>query len=77
MDALCHPCLEMNEKYNTIPLLFMFIYRMLLPDSLLSKQVGKSLPFEFAVGLNGRIWINGRSTQETIEIVRRISGAEL
>ena len=34
------------------------------------------MPYEIAVGLNGRVWINGRSTKETIAIANAISSAE-
>jgi len=35
------------------------------------------LPFEIAVGLNGRIWVNGRSTNETLALAHAVSSAEL
>jgi len=41
------------------------------------QRLGKSLPFEIAVGLNGRVWVNGRSTNETLALAHAISGAEL
>ena len=27
---------------------------------------GKTIPFEIAVGMNGRVWLRGRSVKETI-----------
>lgn len=32
------------------------------------KLIGEQLPYESAVGVNGRIWINGRSIDETLVI---------
>jgi len=53
------------------------LYRILSTHSELLQRLGKSLPFEIAVGLNGRIWVNGRSTTETLTLAHAISGAEL
>ena len=53
------------------------LYRILSTQSELLQRLGKSLPFEIAVGLNGRIWVNGRSTDETLTLAHAISGAEL
>jgi len=51
--------------------------RILSSQSEVLQRLGKSLPFEIAVGLNGRIWMNGRSTNETLALSHAISGAEL
>ena len=53
------------------------LYRILSTQSELLQRLGKSLPFEIAVGLNGRIWVNGRSTNETLALAHAVSGAEL
>jgi len=53
------------------------LYRILSTQSELLQRLGKSLPFEIAVGLNSRIWVNGRSTNETLALAHAISGAEL
>jgi len=50
--------------------------RILSTHSELLQQLGRSLPFEIAVGLNGRVWVNGRSTNETLSLAHAISGAE-
>ena len=34
------------------------------------------MPYEIALGMNGRIWVKGRSSQETIAIVNLISNSE-
>jgi exosome complex component RRP40 len=55
----------------------MFVcFRILNSKSEILKRLGKALPFEIAVGLNGRIWIKGRSTNETLAIANAIVGAE-
>lgn len=53
------------------------LYRILSTQSEVLQRLGKSLPFEIAVGLNGRIWVNGRSTSETLALAHAINGAEL
>jgi len=53
------------------------LYRILSTQSELLQRLGKSLPFEIAVGLNSRIWVNGRSTNETLALAHAVSGAEL
>lgn len=49
---------------------------MLSPKFILLKTLGKSLPYEIAVGMNGRIWLKGRSTSETIAIANAICSSE-
>jgi len=53
------------------------LYRILSTQSEVLQRLGKSLPFEIAVGLNGRVWVNGRSTSETLALAHAVSGAEL
>ena len=50
--------------------------RILSPECKLLKLLGRSLPYECAVGVNGRVWIKGRSTRETIALANAISSAE-
>lgn len=51
--------------------------KILSTQSGVLQRLGKSLPFEIAVGMNGRIWVNGRSTNETLALAHAVSGAEL
>jgi len=51
--------------------------RILSSKSEVLQRLGKSTPFEIAVGLNGRIWVNGRSTNETLTLAHAIGGAEM
>jgi len=50
--------------------------RLLNPNSLILALLGKKFPFEIAVGMNGRIWINSGSTATTIKIARAIQDSE-
>lgn len=52
------------------------VKKLLSKECSLLKTLGTSLPYEAAVGLNGRIWIKGRSIKETIAIVNAIESAE-
>ena len=50
--------------------------RLLEPDCSLLRLLGNPLPYEVAVGLNGRIWIKGRSIKETLELANLITQSE-
>ena len=39
-------------------------------------SAGKSIPFEIAVGMNGRVWIRARTAKETICLANAIECAE-
>lgn len=40
------------------------------------KTLGLKFPFEVAVGLNGRVWVKGRSNRETVAVVNAILACE-
>ena len=44
-------------------------------SSILS-SIGKRVPFEIAIGMNGRIWINSSSTENTIFVYNAIKNSE-
>ncbi|XP_064626629.1 exosome complex component RRP40-like [Lineus longissimus] len=50
--------------------------KILSPDCVLLKTLGRSMPYEIAIGMNGRIWIKGRSAGEAIAIYNGITCAE-
>ncbi|XP_067933557.1 exosome complex component RRP40-like isoform X2 [Watersipora subatra] len=50
--------------------------RLLSPECSLLKLIGDQLPYETAMGLNGRIWIKGRSPVETLAISRLLQNGE-
>ncbi|ELU16219.1 hypothetical protein CAPTEDRAFT_131167 [Capitella teleta] len=52
------------------------IRKILSPDCVLLKTLGNSLPYEIAIGMNGKIWIKGRTTKETIALTNAIACAE-
>ena len=43
---------------------------------MLLKCLGESLPYETAIGMNGRVWVKGRSTKETIAIMNAVLSSE-
>ena len=52
------------------------VRKILSKDCVLLSTLGHAMPYEVTVGMNGRIWVKGRSFQETIAIVNAISSAE-
>lgn len=50
--------------------------RILSPDCPLLKLLGKNTPFEITVGMNGRIWVQARTSTQTINVINAISAAE-
>jgi len=52
------------------------VRKLLNPDCVLLSTLGKSVPFEIAVGMNGRVWIRARSVKETICLANAIECAE-
>jgi exosome complex component RRP40 len=40
------------------------------------KTLGNKFPFEVTVGMNGRVWIKGRTNKETIALANAISASE-
>lgn len=52
------------------------VRKLLSPDSVLLKELGKTLKFEIAIGMNGRIWARANQPKETICIANAIWAAE-
>ena len=52
------------------------VRKLLSPDSVLLKKLGKTLKFEIAIGMNGRIWVRTNEAKETICIANAIWAAE-
>ncbi|XP_013416480.1 exosome complex component RRP40 [Lingula anatina] len=79
-------CISSNGRSNGMGVIrdggFMFtvplnlIRKLLSSDCNLLKTLGHHLPFEVAIGMNGRVWVKGRSVRETIAISNAISSAE-
>ncbi|XP_062600717.1 exosome complex component RRP40-like [Saccostrea cucullata] len=52
------------------------IRKVLSQDCVLFKSLGKSLQYEVAVGMNGRIWIKCHTVMETIAVTNAISASQ-
>jgi exosome complex component RRP40 len=66
---------ELNEGYmfkSSINL----CYTLLDDDCLILKLIGKYVPYEIAVGMNGRIWVHSKSYKHTILISNAILNSE-
>ena len=50
--------------------------RFLSADCPMLKLLGESIPFEIALGMNGRIWIHSKSVRNTIAIMNALSNSE-
>eukprot|EP01027_Heterolobosea_sp_BB2_P008943 GEZU01013248.1.p3 GENE.GEZU01013248.1~~GEZU01013248.1.p3 ORF type:complete len:109 (+),score=15.97 GEZU01013248.1:313-639(+) len=46
------------------------------PDCAILQLIGQRAPFEIAVGMNGRVWINSHKTSHTIRISNAILNSE-
>ena len=58
----------------TVPL--HLVRKLLSAECALLPALGKSLQFEIAVGMNGRVWLRARSARDTICLANAISAAE-
>lgn len=52
------------------------VRKLLNPECVLLKSLGKTLKFEVAIGMNGRVWVKGRSSVDTISVANAIMSAE-
>ncbi|CAG8434194.1 1748_t:CDS:2 [Ambispora gerdemannii] len=50
--------------------------RLLETETPILKDLGDHIPFETAIGLNGRIWINADTTKNTIVVINAIKDSE-
>ena len=66
--------LDVDGFVFTVPL--HVVRKALSPDCVLLKALGKRIPFEIAVGMNGRIWIRAKSVKATVSLANAISAAE-
>lgn len=51
--------------------------RLLSIDSELLRTLGRKFPYEVAIGVNGRVWINARSCTDVMTVVRALEAAQL
>lgn len=52
------------------------VRRLLSQDHPMPKMLGESIPFEIALGMNGRIWVRAKSVRVTIAVVNALSNCE-
>lgn len=53
------------------------IRKILNPDYQLLKTLGSKIPYDIAVGMNGKIWLRAKTIKETIAVGNAILAAEL
>ena len=51
-------------------------YRLLRPDSLVLNALGKHLPYEIAIGMNGMVWVCASTSVRTIAVANAIMNAQ-
>lgn len=78
-------CVNQNGKADGFgPLVGGYLFRCstglarqcLNPESSVLNEVGKQIPFEIAVGINGYIWVRSTSSENTILIANAIIASE-
>ncbi|KAL8558565.1 hypothetical protein ACOMHN_032498 [Nucella lapillus] len=52
------------------------VRKVISPLCCLMKTLGSKLPFEVVVGMNGRLWVKGRTCQETIALANAVCASE-
>lgn len=51
-------------------------YRLLNVENPLLRTLGKKFPFEIAIGMNGKIWINAKSPKNVFKLVQALEAFE-
>ena len=54
----------------------LLMYRLLRPNNRLLQQLGDHFPFELAVGMNGRVWVDTKPTSRSILLANAILASE-
>lgn len=52
------------------------LHRLLNPNTPILVLLGQHFPFETAVGMNGRVWVNSEEVKNTILISNAIQNSE-
>ncbi|XP_048825765.1 exosome complex component RRP40 [Brienomyrus brachyistius] len=52
------------------------VRRLLAPQSDIAKDLEKTFPFEMVVGMNGRVWVRARTTQQTLVVANLLESCE-
>ncbi|XP_022916920.1 exosome complex component RRP40 [Onthophagus taurus] len=53
-----------------------FVYKLLNVENPLLRTLGKKFPFEIAVGMNGKVWFNAKSTSDCLTLMRALLVAQ-
>lgn len=53
-----------------------FVYSLLNYDNPLLKTLGKKTPYEICIGMNGKVWINAKTTKDVFTILIALLAAE-
>ncbi|XP_076441235.1 exosome complex component RRP40-like [Babylonia areolata] len=52
------------------------VRKLISTECCLMKKLGNKFPFEVVVGMNGRVWVKGRTNKETLALVNAICSSE-
>ncbi|KPP60616.1 exosome complex component RRP40-like [Scleropages formosus] len=52
------------------------VRRLLVPQSEIVKDLERLFPFEMVVGMNGRVWVRARTTQQTLIVANLLESCE-
>ena len=74
IDPINTNVMASNSLLFTVPL--NLVRKLLSKSCVLLTTLGKHIPYEIAVGMNGRIWIRGKKVRDTICLANAISVAE-
>jgi len=61
---------------QTFSLLNLFVFSLLAEDSAVLSALGGDVPFEIAVGINGRVWVRSVSALSTVLVSNAILNSE-
>jgi len=81
-ELVCYAPNQKSQGFGEIKLGYMFKCSLSLARSLMAHQcpilqaIGDRLPFEIAVGVNGRVWVNTNNITNTVLIANAILNSE-
>jgi exosome complex RNA-binding protein Rrp4 len=52
------------------------VRRLLQPNCAVLQELGKVIPYEIAVGSNGRVWVNSASVAHTVVVANAILSSD-
>lgn len=57
-------------------ILIRFPFRLLAPGCAIIQDLGQLYPFELVLGMNGRIWVKAKTTQQTLIVANVLEACE-